>query len=177
MLLFRQFLAGALLAVLSWSVVSAEVYKWLDEAGNIHFGDRVPEKYRQAGEAVDVQMRQPTAADRQKAEAVAKSIRQAADSAQERRLEEIESIKESSEQSGQVSTSQKATNNSPPNTLKPGQARLTRKQRMENYDAAMARYRESQRCFAPYQKLGGGTRGYAFDQCETVERPIHPDVR
>ncbi|MBQ0833197.1 DUF4124 domain-containing protein [Marinobacter sp.] len=177
MLLFRRLMAGSLLAVLSWSVASAEVYKWLDESGNIHFGDRVPEKYRQAGEAVDVQMRRPTAADRQKAEALAESIRQAADSVQERRLEEIESIKEGPEQSGQVSASQKATNYSPPNTLRPGQARLTRKQRMENYEAAMARYKESQRCFAPYQKLGGGTRGYAFNHCETVERPIHPDVR
>lgn len=177
MLFLRGLLAAAVFAFLLCSVVSAEVYKWVDEADNIHFGDRVPEKYRQAGKAVNVQVRQPTAVDRQKAEAVAESIRQAAKSAQERRLEKSEPIKESQEQSDRVSTSQNVRNYSPPNTLKPGQARLTRKQRMENYEAAMARYKESQRCFAPFQKLGGGTRGYAFDHCVAVERPIHPDVR
>lgn len=177
MLFIRKPLIAAFLVTLPWFAVSAEVYKWVDEAGNVHFGDRVPEKYQQAGETVDVQMRQPTTADRQRAEAMMETIRQAADSAQKQRLEKRKSIKNDPEQSGLSNRSHKADDYSPPNNRVPGQARLTRKQRMENYDAAMTRYRKSQRCFARFQKQGGGTRGYAFDHCETVERPVHPDVR
>lgn len=177
MLLFQRLLTGFLLVGLPLSVVSAEIYKWVDEAGIVHFGDRVPDKYQQTVESLDVSVRQPSEAERQQAEAVAESIRQASDKARERRLEESDSLKASPEQLDQVSAQNTAAGKSPPNQLKPGQARLTRAQRMENYEAEMKRYKESQRCFAAYQMKGGGTRGYAFDQCETVKKPIHPSIR
>lgn len=177
MLFFGRLLAGALLVILPLSLVSAEVYKWVDEAGNVHFGDSLPDQYRQTGKTLDVPVRTPTATDRQNAEAVAESIRQAAQSARERRLEEDGRLKRDSEQIEQTKAPSRVAAPAPPNQLQPGQARLTRKQRMENYEAEMARYRESQRCFAPYQMRGGGTRGYAFNKCQSVERPIHPDVQ
>ncbi|MFT7338511.1 MAG: hypothetical protein ACI92B_001841 [Marinobacter maritimus] len=177
MLFFGRVLAGAVLVILPLSFVSAEVFKWVDEAGNVHFGDSLPEKYRQTGKTLDVPVHEPSVADRQKAEAVAESIRQAAELARERRLEEDERLEGDSEKTDQKMASNSVADQAPPNQLQPGQARLTRKQRMENYEAEMARYRESQRCFAPYQMKGGGTRGYAFNKCQSVERPIHPDLR
>lgn len=177
MLFFQRLLAGVLLVGLPLSVVSAEIYKWVDDAGVVHFGDRVPDKYQQTVESLDISVRQPSEADRQQAEAVAESIRQASEIARKRRLEENEPLKASPEQFGQVPAQNTATSKSPPNQLKPGQARLTREQRMENYEAEMKRYKESQRCFAAYQMRGGGTRGYAFNECETVKRPLHPNVR
>ncbi len=33
------------------------------------------------------------------------------------------------------------------------------------------RYRESQKCFAPYAKDGGGVRGDAFEHCTEVSQP------
>lgn len=177
MLFFGRVLAGALLVILPLSCVSAEVFKWVDDAGNVHFGDSLPEQYRQTGKTLDVPVRKPSAADRQNAEAVAESIRHAAESARERRLVEGKRLERDSEQTDQVITPNRVADQAPPNQLQPGQARLTRKQRMENYEAEMARYRESQRCFAPYQMRGGGTRGYAFNKCQSVERPVHPDVR
>ena len=35
--------------------VSAEAMKWVDEKGKVHYGDRVPEKYRKSAEPVELQ--------------------------------------------------------------------------------------------------------------------------
>lgn len=40
--------------VISCNVVLADIVKWVDENGKVHFGDRVPEKYRDQVEDVDV---------------------------------------------------------------------------------------------------------------------------
>ncbi len=37
------------------------------------------------------------------------------------------------------------------------------------------RYRESQECFAPYAKVGGGVRGEAFEHCTVVAQPAFCD--
>jgi hypothetical protein len=34
--------------------VSAEVYKWVDEHGKTHYGDTIPEKYKDKGKSVDL---------------------------------------------------------------------------------------------------------------------------
>ena len=171
MLFSRWVLAPALLMVFPQLTVSAEVYKWVDEAGNVHFGDSVPEQYQQVGKTVDVSGRQPTETERQQAEALAESARQAAEAARELRLEAA-----AAEPEEPLASNTAPTQPRPIEPL-PGQARLTREQRMKNYEAEMERYRESQRCFGKYQMLGGGTRGYAFNECTSVKRPRHPDVQ
>ena len=148
----------------------AEVYQWVDEAGNVHFGDRLPEQYEQDGKPVELSVHTPTDEERRQAEALAESARRAAVDLSEQRLENNDP------EESEKSTPQNQVSALPEN-VKPGQARLTREQRMANYEAEMARYRESVNCFAKYQKLGGGTRGYAFEECTSVRRPQHPDVR
>jgi len=157
------------------SLASAQVYKWVDEAGNVHFGDRIPEQYERAGESVAVNPRKPSEAEKRQAEAWAESAREAADASRQRRLKE----RELSEAASEEPDGNAAVKKTPPPQVEtqPGQLRLTRAQRMANYEAKMERYRESMRCFGKYQKLGGGTRGYAFEECESVRKPRHPDVQ
>jgi hypothetical protein len=46
----------------------AEIFKWVDENGKTHFGDRVPEKYQQKAANVELKIHQPTEADIAEAE-------------------------------------------------------------------------------------------------------------
>ena len=149
---------------------SAEVYKWVDDAGNVHFGDRIPEQHKQSGESVDLSVRIPSAEEQRQAEARAESLQRVAGELGEQRRE-----KERLEESEQVPAQQNVS--TLPEEVKPGQGRLTREQRMANYEAEMQRYRESMACFGKYQIKGGGTRGYAFEECESVKKPRYPDVR
>ncbi len=170
MLICRKVLPLFFLLVFSMSSASAEVFKWVDEAGNVHFGDRIPEQHKQAGESVELSVRTPSVEEQSQAESRAESVRRAVDDLGDQRREQ-----ERLEESEQGSAQQKAS--TLPEKVKPGQGRLTREQRMANYEAEMKRYRESLECFGKYQIKGGGTRGYAFEECESVKKPRHPDVR
>lgn len=48
------------------SNVQAEIYTWVDENGNKHFGDVVPNKYRQQSGAIEVKYHNPTDDDVQR---------------------------------------------------------------------------------------------------------------
>ena len=48
--------------------VQAEIYKWIDEKGKTHFGDRVPEKYQKKADNVELKIHQPTEEDIAEAE-------------------------------------------------------------------------------------------------------------
>lgn len=55
-----------LLAFIFVSNVQAEIYTWVDENGNKHFGDVVPNKYRQQSGAIEVKYHKPTDDDVQR---------------------------------------------------------------------------------------------------------------
>jgi hypothetical protein len=52
-----------ILVMLTALPVQAEIYKWVDEKGKTHFGDRVPQQYQKNAGNVDVNIRQPSADD------------------------------------------------------------------------------------------------------------------
>ena len=52
MLVIRYLLLSFL--IFSTFAAEAEVYKWTDEKGKVHFGDKVPEKYKNRSSDVDV---------------------------------------------------------------------------------------------------------------------------
>ncbi|BES72347.1 hypothetical protein RE428_33650 [Marinobacter nanhaiticus D15-8W] len=165
--MFRALLLVSLY-VATGSQASAELYKWIDEKGVVHFSDSVPEEYRASVEQVQVDTSQPSAEERQEAKAIVERAERAADDVRRLRLETEESHAPESlaERKGGGKTQEP-----PVIAPKPGQARLTRAERMAIYRAKMEEYRKSQDCFAKYQTLGGGTRGYAFNECKSVPQP------
>ncbi|HDZ39403.1 MAG TPA: hypothetical protein ENH62_14200 [Marinobacter sp.] len=85
------------------------------DAGNTHFGNSIPDKSRKAGKTLDVPVRKPSISERQKAEAVAESIRQAAEWARKWRFEQRERIDAGAEQPDQTINPDTLTKPSPPN--------------------------------------------------------------
>lgn len=155
-------------------LVSAEVYRWVDKDGNVHFGDHIPKAYEAQGETLDIDSGHPSARERKSAEAIAESAREAADAAREYRHEQAQRAEEAGAKPSEVKP-QQAEPQSLPESPGPG-TRLTHEQQQERYEAQMRRYRESQRCFAPYKVVGGGTKGEAFKHCTPVPRPKYPGV-
>lgn len=165
--MFRALLFVSLY-VATGSQASAELYKWIDENGGVHFSDSVPEEYKASVKQVQVDTNQPSAEEREEAKAIAERAERAADDVRRVRLEAEEShgpeLLSEDEGGGK-------TREPPVIAPKPGQARLTHAERMAIYRAKMEEYRKSQDCFAKYQTLGGGTRGYAFNECKSVPKP------
>ena len=132
--------------------VQAEIYKWVDENGKTHFGDRVPEKYQKKAGNVEVKIHQPTEEDIAEAE--------------NRNAELINSrmLMETSNRS--TRTSQSAT-------------RRKTKQYSSDYDRQMSEYRESKSCYASCQvrrpKSPRGSGSYldnsACGHCKNVSKP------
>lgn len=52
--LFHIAISGAMFLYFQTDTVLADVVKWTDENGQVHYGDVVPEKYRDIAEPVDV---------------------------------------------------------------------------------------------------------------------------
>ena len=52
----KQFLSGLLILLLASISFSDEVYKWVDENGKVHYGDKIPEAYKQQTEQLDVEI-------------------------------------------------------------------------------------------------------------------------
>jgi len=61
-----QGLAGVALAITS-GPASADVFRWVDEVGKVHYGDQVPDRYRSSQRKVQPNQAESTAADRSSA--------------------------------------------------------------------------------------------------------------
>jgi hypothetical protein len=104
--------------------VQAEIYKWVDENGKTHFGDRVPEKYQEKADNVELKMHQPTEEDIAEAE-----NRNAA-------LTNSRKLMETSNRSTRTSSSA---------------PRKKTRQYASDYDRQMSEYRQSKSCFSACQ--------------------------
>jgi hypothetical protein len=130
----------------------AEIYKWVDEKGKTHFGDRVPEKYQKKADNVEVNIRQPTE------EEIAEAEKRNAELANSTRLME---------------TSNRSTRSSS------GTSSKKTRQYASEYDRKMAEYRESQMCYAACQvrrpkspRVGGSyIDSSACGHCTNVVKP------
>jgi hypothetical protein len=141
----------------------AEIYSWVDDNGKKHFGDRVPEKYKDQADNVELKMYQPTEQD------IEETKRRTDELIQNRKL--MESTHRS------VSSSR--------NTSK-----KNKKQYGSTYDKQMAEYQSAKACFAacqtkvpsaPYLKQGPGgsyaspgrmvINNDACGHCKNVKKP------
>src|SRR5258706_13460160 len=67
-------------ASLSAGTYAVDVYKWVDDKGQIQYGESVPAKFKKSATKVDVTIPQPTEAQRQEAAARAVKDKTAAES-------------------------------------------------------------------------------------------------
>jgi len=131
---------------------AADVYRWVDENGKVHFSDVVPEKYRKSARKMASPQQAPTEEQRKEAEARA---------AQDK------------ERAGQTEN-RKADANAKKDVSPPAAPQSQPKPVIdENTDCATLHrlYRESLDCFAPYISAVGTTKAEAFDKCTPVPDP------
>ena len=136
------------LCLVSLAARADEVFKWVDENGKVHYGDTVPEKYRQESKKVDSSSPEVTDAQRQEAEA-----RNAKEKA---RLDALEKSRDA-----RVDVAPHAAP-PPPEVLKTG----------DECEEQMRKYLQSQECFAPYRNANGGINPEAFQRCTEVKQPM-----
>jgi len=141
-------IAFLLFLSLSLAAHGADVFRWVDEDGKIHYGETVPERYKQ--KAKKLEGADATSAQRQEAQA-----RQAREQA---RAESLRRAREA--KSGE------AQPNAEPSPDIAGAGDNT-----NTCQAQLKKYLESLDCFAPYMLKGGAVRQEAFQHCTEVKQP------
>lgn len=126
-------------------VRAADVYRWVDEAGKTHYGDIVPDKYKQTAKKVGVQDAETS--DAQRRETADRLAREKA------KLEALQRARE-----GRAGSDQPA---SPPPAAQAG----------SECEEQMKKYMASQECFAPFRNANGAINAEAFDKCQVVSQP------
>lgn len=144
-------LAALLLFLCSVSLETsgADVFRWVDENGKVHYGESVPEKYKQNARRVSPSGAEVSDERRKEAEARAAKDRARVEALQRRREDVSDSV-----QSGTAPS---------PSPANPQTADSCREQ--------MRKYLESHDCFAPYRLVDGGVRPEAFQHCKEVPEP------
>jgi hypothetical protein len=137
------------LGSMSVGTFGADIFKWIDEKGQIHYGTSVPDRYKAAATKIDREKSEPTDAQRQDAEA-----RAAKDKAK------AESI-----------VTPEAKSNKPRSDSRPLPAAARTDDKESKCAAEMGKYMESQACFAPYRTATGGIKEEAFQHCVEVKEP------
>jgi Domain of unknown function (DUF4124) len=137
-----------LLSSLSLAAQAADLYKWTDEKGQVHYGDAP------AGQEKKVEKIQPLGVDltdEQRQDAAARRTREtsAADSARQARENEARPVRARRSLTGQAG---KAAQDS-------------------SCEAQKQRYRASQSCFAPYVTVDGAVKAEAYKHCTQIAEP------
>jgi hypothetical protein len=129
---------------------AADIYRWVDENGQTHLSDTVPDKYRDSATRVDTGPTELTPQQRAEAEARAAQQKKRAEEEAQRRAR------------GEAADAGTTTPVSPAPTIQPA-PRATK----SSSDCAelLRRYRESQECFAPYRMANGAIRQEGFVLC------------
>lgn len=128
--------------------LAADIYRWVDENGQTHLSDRVPDRYRNSAVKVDPGPTGVTAEQQRQAQESNARIKAAADEEAQRRAAE-----EAAE--GRTAPVPPAPAIQP----RPPPARSAK------CEDLMRRYRASQECFAPYRMANGALRPEAFTLC------------
>ena len=154
--------AAAVLLVCSGCAIgyAAEVYKWVDEHGQVHYGNAVPKAHQKAARPVDTAVPAPTDAERRDAAALAEREQAAAESL--RRDREKARAKEAPKAVPAVKAPPA------PSPASPTTALSDKKRQCEE---ELKRFRQSQDCFAPYRTANGGIKAEAFKHCVEVKMP------
>src|SRR6266571_2452417 len=134
-----------LLGSLSLVAHGADVFRWIDDDGKIHYGDTVPERYKQKAQKLDSKDAEVTAA--QRTEAAARLAKEKA------RVDSLEKAREA-----------KSASRSAPSPDIPPAGNNT-----NECQEQLKKYLDSQTCFAPYMLKGGGIKPEAFQNCTEVK--------
>ena len=139
-----------LFASVSLAAHGADIFRWVDENGKIHFGDSVPEQYKQRAKKLDSKGAEITSAQRQEAEA-----RLASEKARAESIRKAREAKSDEAQAGAAPT--------PPVSPAANNANACEEE--------LKKYLDSQTCFAPYVMKDGAVRPEAFQHCTVVKQP------
>ena len=133
----------ALLCSLPLASRAADVYRWVDETGKTHYGDIVPDKYKQTAKKVGVQDVETSEAQRREtADRVAR---------EKAKLEALQREREGRPE---------------PSAPAPAAA-----QAGSECEEQMKKYAASQECFAPFRLANGAINPEAFQKCQVVSQP------
>lgn len=125
---------------------ASDVYRWVDERGGVHYGNKVPEQYRKGATLM---------APEKKDEG----------EGQRRRDAERDAARDRAE----FEASMKARASKPAEPKARPTARATPP--ATDCQARLKRYQDSQACFAPFFNANGSIRPEAFSKCTEVKEP------
>ena len=155
MRIFRQTYFTALLLGASVVAHAGDIYRWVDERGQTHLSDQVPDKYKDSAKRIDSLQSELT--PEQQREAAARVERDRA-----RRAAVLEQPSEAASPQALP-----AVPESPPVIKRPVE-RVT-----ESTDCTTwwRLFRESEECFLPFRNVGGGIKPEAFEHCNEIPSP------
>jgi len=148
-------LAAALLTV---QAQATDIYRWTDESGRVHIGDRVPERYRATATHMD--SAQFLASEAELLEAAARAERDKARAAVITPDAPDARMQRSADRPGG------AGDGTTPDPERTAAA-------FDRLDCATHRrlYQESQECFAPFLNVNGSLKSGAYAVCREVPDP------
>jgi hypothetical protein len=163
--------AAAVLLMCSGCAVAsaAQVYKWVDEHGQVHYGNAVPKAHQKGAQPVDTAAPVPTHAERREAAELAEREKAAAESL--RRDRERARVKAAPKAAPAAVTAPGPKAASAPAAISPSSPTTALSDKRRQCEDEMKRFRQSQDCFAPYRTANGGIRAEAFKHCTEVKMP------
>ena len=153
----RPFLHATVLAascLLASTAVASAVYRWVDDRGQVHYSDVVPERYRSRAEPVQPPTAEPTPAQRSEALERAQS-------------EKAKALARTISPVGATASASPASAASAPVQKRPAQVPHER----TDCETWQRLYMESLACFDPYRTVRGGVKPEAFEVCNVVREP------
>ena len=141
----RSLLSLAIALALA-GVAHAELFKWVDENGKTHYGDRVPDRYQKQQKALKVE-KSPSQADRDAALQRNRKEKTAADALKAQRDAKAEAAGKPSK---------------PAAAAPPNETACQKEWRV---------FLEAKTCFQPFRTATGGIRAEAYEHCKEVAEP------
>ena len=142
---------GLLLLAASQEALASTIYRWVDDKGQVHYSENVPERFRAIAKPVGKPAADPSAEEQRKA--------------LERARKEKAKAATIVHDQVQPPASAAATSSAPgkrPRQVPNDQTDCETWQRL---------YQESIDCFGPYRTVRGATKPEAFDVCNVVPEP------
>src|SRR5690349_14933853 len=132
---------------MSLPVSAADVFRWVDDDGKTHYGESVPERFKQNARKVDL-TGVGGVSDAQRQEAEARLAREKA---------KVESLQRGREEKADAAPA--ATTPPPPDAPQAG----------NECEEQMKKYLASQDCYAPYRNANGSLKPEASERCTDVK--------
>lgn len=143
---------GCVVCLALSGTASAQVYKWVDETGKVHYGDAPPDRDDSKKKSVKINTPAPTPADREAALKRAEQERRTLNHMTETRKRTEDTLRRQKPATVSTATSP------PPVSETPCQKEWRE-------------FREKSACFAPYRTATGGIKAEAYERCKEVTAP------